>query len=150
MRVMSINYGGGPDPVATIRAYLTSGHLGAWTGFGINSSEAAASGGLYGVGYVDSADAVPSPGLGANSIKIDYALYGDVNLDGLVNATDFAIFGIHFNTVSTAWDQGDFNYDNLINASDFALLGANFGKASNGTAVALPESDYASLDAFAA
>jgi autotransporter-associated beta strand protein len=146
---MFINYGATPDPVAAIRLLLISGRAGGWTGVGIDSSSAAASGGAYSVGYVDSVDGVPSPGLGVHSIKLDYALNGDCNLDGIVNGTDFAILASHFGQAAPRWDAGDFNYDGVVNGTDFAMLAANFGLTTNGTAVVLPQSQWAALDAFA-
>jgi autotransporter-associated beta strand protein len=139
---------------ALIRGYLVSGYAGgAWTGAGIDSSAVAGST-HYGLGYADGADLNgASPlvaGLGAGNIEVKYTLYGDANLDGVVNGTDFGILAAHFGDQETAWDAGDFNYDGVVNGSDFGALAANFGQQANGTAVQLPASDYAALDAFAA
>ena len=58
----------GPNPVATIRGYLTTGYDGgAWNGPGINSSSAAANAG-YALGYANGADGVVS-GLSAARSK---------------------------------------------------------------------------------
>jgi arabinogalactan endo-1,4-beta-galactosidase len=146
-----INYGANPDPIAAIQAQLTSGYnFGAWNGTDIQSSTAAAGAPSYGIGFVDSADGISSPGLSSGQIKIEYTLYGDLNLDGNVNGTDFSIFASNFGRSGATWDQGDLNYDGEVNGSDFALLAANFGKSSSGTSVVMPASSWAALDAFAA
>jgi hypothetical protein len=150
-----INYGNGPDPIAAIAGYIKSGYNGgAWNGPGIISSAALTptpmSGGSlypYGIGYADGADGVVA-GLSSGQIEVAYALLGDANLDGLVNAADFTILAANFNQPVTGWDQGDFNYDGLVNAADFTDLAANFNQSISGDDVSA--GDVAALDAFAA
>jgi hypothetical protein len=143
---MFINYGSGPDPIASIAAWIATGYKnGAWTGNGITSSAAQANAG-YGVGFADSADPGNPAGLSSGQIEIMYTLLGDANLDGKVNGADFAILATNFNkavTGSSGWDQGDFNYDGKINGADFAALAANFNKGASGAA------DVSALSAFA-
>jgi autotransporter-associated beta strand protein len=144
-----INYGNGADPIATLAGYLDTGFAGgAWNGAGISSSAVEFNSG-YGLGYADGADGVVA-GLLPGQIEVKYTLYGDANLDGSVNGTDFGILAANFGKSVSGWDQGDFNYNGTVNGSDFALLAANFGKSASGTATILPASDWASLDAFAA
>lgn len=146
---MLISYGSGPDPIATIRQYLASGYNGgAWNGAGINSSYANA-GSTYAVGYADGADGVVS-NLGSQQILIRYTLYGDANLDGVVNGTDFTILAANFNKSAPNWDQGDFNYDGTVNGADFLLLAENFDQAASDAFPSVAEvADMAALDAFA-
>jgi hypothetical protein len=146
-----VDYGSGADPFSTIYAEVKSGYAGgAWTGTGINSSHAAVSGGHYGVGIADSASNVVA-GLVGGKVEVKFALYGDVNLDGNVNGTDFGILAGNFGkNVTGGWEQGDFTYSGKVNATDFGLLASNFGKTASGSAIALPASDWAALDAFAA
>jgi autotransporter-associated beta strand protein len=140
---------------AAIRGYLISGYAGgAWNGAGGLDSSAAnalfASGNThYGLGYADGADGVVS-GLLAGQIEVEYTLYGDANLDGVVNGTDFGILAANFGQQVNNWDQGDFNYDGVVNGTDFGALAGNFGQQASGADVQLPSSDYAALDAFAA
>jgi hypothetical protein len=144
-----INYSGNTDPVLTIRGYLASGYnAGAWNGAGIDSSTAATNS-HYGIGYADGADHIVS-GLSSGQIEVKYTLYGDANLDGVVNGTDFGILAAHFGDQATAWDAGDFNYDGVVNGSDFGVLASNFGQQAGGAAVALPAGDWTALDSFAA
>jgi rhamnogalacturonan endolyase len=143
-----INYGSS-DPIATIEGYVVKGYAGGnWTGAGITSSSAAANT-AYGLGYADGADGVVA-GLSSGQIEVAYALYGDANLDGVVNGSDFGILAARFGQQVTGWDKGDFNYDGVVNGSDFGALAANFGQQTNGADLELPAADWAALDAFAA
>jgi len=50
---------------------------------------------------------------------------GDLNLDGIVNASDVPLF---FNAWgSTGASSADFNFDGVVNAADFAILLGNWG-----------------------
>jgi beta-glucanase (GH16 family) len=131
---MIIHYGAGSDPISTIRSYLISGNDdNTWDGSGITSSAAPYLSG-FAVGYADGADGVV-PGLPSGQIEVKWTLYGDANLDGVVNGTDFGILAANFGTQAPAWDNGDFNYDGVVNGSDFGLLSANFGKAASVPAI---------------
>src|SRR5262249_15997067 len=63
------------------------------------------------------------------SVLIRYTLYGDANLDGVVNALDFNAVANNFGTGGKFWSQGDFNYDGTVNTLDFTALAGNFGSA---------------------
>ncbi|MHC4562200.1 MAG: S8 family serine peptidase [Planctomycetota bacterium] len=52
--------------------------------------------------------------------------YGDANMDGLVDATDLAIFKASFGG-NGLWAEGNFNGDSLVDITDLAILSANFG-----------------------
>ena len=130
-----VNYAGGGDPIASIRAELASGYAGgAWNGPGIDSSVAAINHLSYGLGYADSADPGNPAGLASGTIEIKYTLLGDANLNGTVDGTDFGILAANFNKGVTGWDQGDFNYDNVVDGTDFGLMAANFNKGASGAA----------------
>ena len=126
-----INYGSS-DPKATIIQYLQSGYNGGgWNGPGIDSSAAAANS-AYGVGFGDGADGVVA-GLSSGQIELKYTLYGDVNLNGVVDGTDFAILAANFNKgVTNGWEAGDFEYKGVVDGTDFGLLAANFNKGASG------------------
>jgi hypothetical protein len=149
---MIINYGSGPDPIASIAALIADGAYGSgttvtWTGTGITSSQARTNP-SYGLGYADSADPANPAKLASGTIEVIYTLLGDANLDGKVNGTDFNLMAANFNqSVTAGWDKGDFNYDGKVNGNDFVLLADNFNQfASQSAAVA----DIAALDSFAA
>jgi autotransporter-associated beta strand protein len=103
-------------PSSTIVGYLKSGfNAGLWNGVGINSSAAhnnAAS--LTALGYLDD---------GAN-VTIKYTYYGDDNLDGKVDATDFQMLLDGLVAPSaTSWTQGDYTYDGRVDlGNDFNLF----------------------------
>jgi hypothetical protein len=53
---------------------------------------------------------------------------GDLNLDGIVNASDVPLF---FNAWgSTGASPADFNFDGVVNAADFSILLGNWGTTS--------------------
>jgi hypothetical protein len=115
---LTVDYRGLGSPATTINAKLTSGHNnGAWNGDGINTSSATATTGL---GWKDN----PS----SESIDIKYTYYGDVNLSGTVDSTDFAAFVAGYGkTTGGIWADGDFNYDGKVTTTDFNQLAGNFG-----------------------
>jgi autotransporter-associated beta strand protein len=144
-----INYGSGPDPIASIAALIASGYAGgSWTGTGITSTAAQNNSSSYGIGYADSADPGDPAGLASGQIEIMYTLLGDANLDGAVNGSDFSILATNFNKAVGGWDQGDFDYDGSANGSDFAALAANFNKGASQSAISA--ADAAAVDPFAA
>jgi hypothetical protein len=124
---------------------LASGYNGGlWNGPGIDSSMAAASGGVYGVGFADAND--PGvPGLTSGQVEVAYTLVGDANMDGVVNSIDFSILATNFNqAVSQGWEDGDFNYDGRVNGADFLMMVQNFNKGS------LNGGNWPAIEAFAA
>jgi len=144
-----IDYGIGPDPIASIAAWIKSGfNGGTWNGTGIMSTNARTNSLSYGIGYADSADPGNPANLPSGTIEIMYTLLGDINLDGKVNGTDFNILAANFNTGGDSWDQGDFNYDGKVNGNDFVLLADNFNQFASQSAVSA--ADVAALDTFAA
>jgi autotransporter-associated beta strand protein len=145
---VTINYGA-TDPKTTILGYLAQGsNSGSWNGTGIISSTAAANAN-YGVGYSDGADGI-DPNLTSGQIEIAYAQYGDITLQGEVNANDFHILASNFGSPTSAgWEAGDFLYQGIVNAEDFHLLTENFGLTETGEDISMPPSDYAAISAFA-
>jgi len=130
---MLITYGNTPDPLATIRGYLSSGYdNGAWDGAGISSSSAQLDAShRTGIGYSDSADGTGA-NLTPNSIKLTYTLYGDANLDRQVDTIDFNFLAANFSAAGKIWSQGDFNYEGVVDTIDFNLLASNFSQVLPG------------------
>ena len=148
-----INYGSGPDPIASVAALLASGYNGgAWNGPGIDTSAPVTINGLtYGLGYADGADKQHlATGLASGTIEIKYTLLGDADLNGIVNGIDFGILAANFNKGITGWDEGDFDYNNIVNGLDFGDLAANFNKGAAIAGNSASAADFAALDAFAA
>jgi alpha-L-arabinofuranosidase len=76
---------------------------------------------LYGSGMLFDGTAPPS-----TAVLIKYTYYGDANLDGKVDGTDYGRLDNGFLFVRTGWFNGDFNYDGLLNGSDYTLLDNSF------------------------
>lgn len=117
---LTIDYRGTVSPATAIKAQLTSGYNnGAWTGEGIQTSAGTSTRGL---GWVDSP--------GTESILVKYTYYGDANLSGTVDSTDFnALLAGYGQTTTGIWADGDFNYDGKVNTEDFNYVAGNFGAA---------------------
>ncbi len=127
-----INYGSGPDPIASIEQWIRNGYYSLPGPSIISSSIAlddAISGLSYGIGYADSADPGDPANLPSGTIEIMFTLLGDANLDGTVNSEDFTPFSQNLGQ-SAMWDDGDFNYDGTVNAEDFTLFSANLGQSA--------------------
>ena len=113
------------NPFAQIYGYVVSGYNGGtWDGFGIWSSVAAADPDqIKAVGCISNAEAGYASFYGhatAAGTEV-FALgsyYGDANLDGLVNAADYALITLG----GTDWYHGDFNYDGVVDAADLTLI----------------------------
>jgi hypothetical protein len=127
----------GASPLAAIQSLVMTGYAaGAWTGSGINSSTAAGVANTA-IGIAEATDlfsTFPAPFSGqpidSSSILLKYTFYGDTNLDGNVNLSDFNRLAANFGQASRRWVHGDNDYNGNVNLSDFNRLAANFGLAS--------------------
>ena len=124
--------------LGTINALVASGYnAGQWNGTtGIISSTAAASTShLTAVGVIqNSADGTTSGTVlyptfdkqnsSDTDVLIKYTYYGDTNLDGKVDGSDYSRIDAGFlsHGTLTGWFNGDFNYDGVINGSDYTLI----------------------------
>jgi hypothetical protein len=108
-----------------------------WAGTGITSSAAAAdSKHLTAVGVLVNNDGKGNPIYGINTamglfegtspnvgdVLIKYTYYGDTNLDGRVDGSDYTKIDNGFNNHLTGWFNGDFNYDGVVDGSDYTLI----------------------------
>ena len=136
---LQLNYGALPDPIATVRALVTSGYNGGtWTGHGINSSSADAT---HALGFGDAADGAVT-GLPAQNILVRFTRYGDVNLDGVVGFADLLLLAQHYGQSNQNWDQGDQTYDGIVGFPDLLKLAQNYGAVaavSPGLAATAPQ-----------
>jgi hypothetical protein len=134
---------------ATIQAAVASGFNtgGAnWAGTGITSSTAAAdTSHLTAVGMIlnnISGNAIYSSfdgiSIGADDVLVKYTYYGDANLDGKVDGSDYSLIDNGFLTHATGWYNGDFNYDGVVNGSDYTLID-NAYNSQGGSLGASPE-----------
>ena len=132
--------------LATLNALVATGcNAGLWTGKGIASSAAAADGAhLTAVGIMPNtaggstaavySAANPFDGIvpAANAVLLKSTYYGDANLDGVVNAADYARTDAGYLLGSTGWANGDFNYDGVVDGSDYTLIDNAFDQQTGG------------------
>lgn len=129
-----------PSPLAEIKAQILAGYTsGTWGGQGIVTSQ----GSGYGVGYAEASQLATLPAafgaVDSSAVLLRGTLYGDGNLDGVVNITDFAVLAANFNRPGE-WVHGNYNYDTVVNITDFALLSANFNRVAGSLPrAAIPE-----------
>ncbi len=105
-----------------------------WTGPGITSSLAAAEiSPVHGVGVIsntlDGGQLYTSfHGITATGtdVLIAYTLFGDADLSGVVDDTDYFLANDGLGGHKTGWVHGDFDYSGLIDDTDFFLLNTGF------------------------
>ncbi len=113
---MEMIFGSSPD----IRTLLKKGFdQGNWDGVGgIGTSLTASANYLTGVGY----GTVNDPSFGPVT-EVKYTYYGDTNIDGVVDTTDFQNFLDGLVGGGNTWAQGDFTYDDKVDlGNDFNLF----------------------------
>ncbi len=68
---------------------------------------------------------IPSP---ASSVLLKFTWFGDSNLDGIVDGSDYALIDTGFTAggVFTGWVFGDYDYNGVIDGSDYALIDTGF------------------------
>jgi hypothetical protein len=67
---------------------------------------------------------------GTADILVRYTYYGDANLDGKVDGSDYSRIDNAYLSggALTGWYNGDFNYDGVINGSDYTLIDNAFNR----------------------
>jgi predicted outer membrane repeat protein len=142
--------------LATITSALKAGFNqaagGYWNGStGIVSTAAAADNRFLttlGVMQKTSSDTFDSQAVNAGDVLVKYTYYGDADLSGKVDGTDYSLIDHGFNAHSTGWQNGDFNYDGKIDGSDYSLIDNAFNMqgslfaAAPAVGDAIPQSDY--------
>jgi autotransporter-associated beta strand protein len=87
---------------------------------------------LYGSGTAEGLFEGISPA--STDVLVKYTYYGDTNLDGEVDGSDYSRIDNAFITDKTSpgaltgWFNGDFNYDGVINGSDYTLMDNAFNQ----------------------
>jgi fibronectin-binding autotransporter adhesin len=113
---------------ATVQGELQTGfNGGGWNGtIGIKSSSAAGSS-LYTLGNVYNST--------TGDLTVAYTYYGDADLSGTVDGSDYSIIDANNGLTSGGtWQTGDFNYDGHVDGSDYSLIDNAFN-TQNGDAV---------------
>jgi hypothetical protein len=115
--------------LAAVTALLKSGYNeaggGNWSGPGIQSSAAASNTThLTALGAIQASSAGTYDGaaVAAGDVIVRYTYYGDANLDGKVDGSDYSLIdaGYASHGKLSGWSNGDFNYDGVIDGSDYA------------------------------
>ena len=118
------DYAGGSTPITSVRGNLFSGK--------IFSSDAT---GSHGLGYADD---------GSSQVRVEYALYGDSDLDGAVDGLDLTVaIGSYTGSSGTGkiWADGDSNYDGAVDGLDLTTAIGNYtGSVASTTAALLAAS----------
>ncbi len=147
---------GAAGGLAQVATEIKQGYTnGTWTGTGITSSSAAANTAhLTALGYMlnnQSGTALytasnPFEGFApaANDVLVKYTYYGDADLNGKVDGTDYSRIDNGALNHLTGWFNGDFNYDGIINGSDYTLIDNSYN-----TQGALMANELASPNAVA-
>ena len=139
--------------LADVTARLTSGAAAlAWNGPGISSSTAATdSAHLTALGVILNDDGLGGPlysnfsgePVDLNSVLVKYTYYGDADLSGIVDGTDYALIDNGFNAGLLGWLNGDFDYSGTIDGTDYALIDNAFnaqgGALGHSPLAAVPE-----------
>ena len=88
---------------------------------------------------------LPAP----DDILVKYTYYGDTNLDGVVDGSDYSRIDFAYlaNQNSpgsyTGWFNGDFNYDGVIDGSDYTLMDNAFNTQGASLATAISTAQIA-------
>jgi PEP-CTERM motif len=125
---------------------IETGSASNWTGQGITSSSAgndpnhllalaAVSGGSGLFGTFD------GQSISSTDVVVKSTYYGDSNLDGLVDGSDYSLIDNGFNQGLTGWLNGDYNYDGHVDGSDYSLIDNSF---NNSVVLANPLAQLAS------
>jgi autotransporter-associated beta strand protein len=64
-------------------------------------------------------------------VLVKYTYYGDANLDGVVDGSDYSLIDNGFNNHLTGWFNGDFNYDGVVDGSDYTLIDNTYNMQGN-------------------
>jgi len=132
---------------ATLYSYLLTGRAGGnWNGRRIASSTAAANGqrntGLAAV-INDTGDGVTrirttlaGEPVDVNTILIKYSYNGDANLDGMINADDYARIDNGYAAQAGDFYNGDFDYNGVVDSDDYFQIDRSF--STQGGALGAP------------
>ncbi len=134
---LAIDYNGSSSPYAAVVDYVKSGLvLLGGNGTGIASSEVdnqTVAGTMLAVvdnAIVDGAITTLSgfTDFSADSVLVKYTWFGDSNLDGAVDGSDYALIDTGFTSggALTGWVFGDYDYNGLVDGSDYALIDTGF------------------------
>jgi fibronectin-binding autotransporter adhesin len=96
---------------------------------------------LTAVGVATGLTSFEGQSVATTDVLLKYTYYGDANLDGKVDGSDYSLIDNSYETEATestpfsspisGWYNGDFNYDGVVDGSDYTLIDNAFN--SQGT-----------------
>jgi hypothetical protein len=124
---------------AWIKSGLENGGAYDWLGPGIMSSKASADNAtagsfLYALGIILNdlaqvggsgpiyADFGGETGLGTDDVLVKFTYFGDADISGAIDATDYSLTDNGYVNSLSGWINGDFDYSGAIDATDYALI----------------------------
>ena len=133
-----VNSGNLATTTAQIKTALENGGNFDWLGPGIGSTQAnvqntTAGSFLYGLGVILN-DLAQVGGSGpiytdfagqtltGNEILVKFTYFGDADLSGSIDATDYSLIDNGYVNSLSGWINGDFDYSGSIDATDYALI----------------------------
>jgi hypothetical protein len=124
---------------AAIKSGFNLGNGAVWAGAGITSSlggDGTSNVHALGVALNDLAAAGAGTGamhttfggesVGVNDILVAYTVFGDADLSGAVNSSDYFQIDSGFLAGRTGWINGDFDYDGAVTSNDYFLIDSAF------------------------
>jgi autotransporter-associated beta strand protein len=90
------------------------------------------------LGWVDNA--------ATHQVTVMPALYGDANLDGVVDVNDLNTVLANYNQSGASWSQGDFNYDGVVGFADLNKVLTNYHRTGPLSINNLPALALQSID----
>jgi autotransporter-associated beta strand protein len=111
------DYTGATSPAGTVVPLLASA---AASNFVTGQIRSGATDATHTLGYYDD---------GVSALTVMFTYYGDLNLDGVVNADDYALLDRGFTGHLGGWSNGDVNYDGAVDAADYLLVDRVVGQA---------------------
>jgi fibronectin-binding autotransporter adhesin len=153
----------GASSLSAVTALAHLGYAnGAWNGIGGITSSTAASDSkhLTAVGVIQNNQSgtaifstshpfegvVPGPG----DILVACTYYGDANLDGKVDGSDYSLIDAGYSRHLTGWYNGDFNYDGVVDGSDYTLIDNAFNLQGSPLPASVPVPAARPADSWAA
>jgi hypothetical protein len=121
------------DPAAVRSAITSAFNHGAWNGFGIASTAAAAADPSTAIGYASNAllnktSFAGVTGLTSSDVLVKFTYAGDANLDGQVDIGDLGLLSGNWQQSGKDWFGGDFTYEGIVDIADLGALAGSWQK----------------------
>jgi fibronectin-binding autotransporter adhesin len=139
MIIQNANTSAATATLTAVTAQLASGFssAGYWAGTANGSIRSSAAAGdatfLTTLGVATGLTSFDGATIPATDVDVKYTYYGDANLDGTVDGSDYSLIDGHNGLTSGGtWQTGDFNYDGKVDGSDYSLIDNAFNQQGSG------------------